>query len=72
MGSFNSKAKPVVAQYASAPQPTPQASAPMPEAPAENAEAPRRRNASQTILTSFRGVLSPGDWVPARKSLLGE
>lgn len=72
MGSFNSKAKPVVAQYASAPQPAPQAPAPTSEVAAENAETPRRRTASQTILTSFRGVLSPGDWVPARKSLLGE
>jgi len=32
----------------------------------------RRRSMPQTILTSFRGVLSQGDWIPQRKSLLGE
>jgi hypothetical protein len=39
---------------------------------AKIAEAVRRHSLPETILTSFRGVLSPGDWVPQRKSLLGE
>jgi hypothetical protein len=36
------------------------------------ASAVRKRSLPETILTSFRGVLSEGDWVPHRKSLLGE
>jgi hypothetical protein len=32
----------------------------------------RKRSLPETILTSFRGVLTQGDWVPQRKSLLGE
>lgn len=36
------------------------------------ASAVRRRTLPQTILTSFRGVLGQGEWVPQRKSLLGE
>lgn len=36
------------------------------------ASAVRKRSLPQTILTSFRGVLSQGEWMPQRKSLLGE
>lgn len=36
------------------------------------ASALRKRSLPQTILTSFRGVLSQGEWAPQRKSLLGE
>ncbi len=32
----------------------------------------RNRALPETIQTSYRGVLGVGDWVPARKSLLGE
>ena len=32
----------------------------------------RARGQSSTILTSFRGVLTPGTAQPARKTLLGE
>lgn len=32
----------------------------------------RKRSLPETILTSFRGVLSQNDFVPQRKSLLGE
>lgn len=32
----------------------------------------RKRSLPETIFTSFRGVLSQGDWVPQRKNLLGE
>lgn len=71
MGSFNSKPKPAVIQYVQAPQPSaPAAHAPDPGA--EVADRVRRRSLPQTILTSFRGVLGQGDWIPQRKSLLGE
>lgn len=32
----------------------------------------KKRSLPETILTSFRGVLSQNDFVPQRKSLLGE
>lgn len=32
----------------------------------------RKRSLPETILTSFRGVLSQNDFMPQRKSLLGE
>ena len=32
----------------------------------------KNRSLPATVLTSFRGVLDVGDWVPARKNLLGE
>ncbi|NBX65884.1 MAG: hypothetical protein EBQ96_02700 [Proteobacteria bacterium] len=32
----------------------------------------KKRSLPQTIETSFRGVLAQADFVPARKSLLGE
>lgn len=39
---------------------------------AEKVQNTVRRTLPETILTSFRGVLGQGDWVPQRKSLLGE
>lgn len=42
------------------------------DAAAKIAAAVRKRSLPETILTSFRGVLSTGDWAPQRKSLLGE
>lgn len=43
-------------------------------ADAERAKAivQKKRTLPQTIETSFRGVLAQADFVPARKSLLGE
>ncbi len=77
MGSFNSKPKPASVQYVSVPQTPVSAAA---EDTAEGAKDPtaqvaetvRRRSLPQTILTSFRGVLGQGEWMPQRKSLLGE
>lgn len=35
-------------------------------------ESVRSRKLPETVFTSYRGVLEEGDWVPHRKSLLGE
>ena len=87
MGSLYSKPKiPATVTYtapAAPPATAPAAAAPAAPAPATAADQPaaeseraavlvRRRSLPETVLTSFRGVLSQGAWVPARKSLLGE
>lgn len=57
------------------------ASPPLPPAAASQAEQEatrvedvlrRARGQSSTILTSYRGALTPDDYRPARKTLLGE
>jgi hypothetical protein len=70
MGSIISKPpKPEPLVYTPPPKPEPQNSAEDQEKAAAMA---RKRALPETILTSFRGVLTPGGWVPQRKSLLGE
>lgn len=82
MGSLFSKPKmPDPVSYSYAP-PTPAVSMPTQtdsgsadaNADAERAKAivQKKRSLPQTIETSFRGVLAQADFVPARKSLLGE
>lgn len=80
MGSLNSKPKAPALTYVPAPVVVASTPAPSVETPpavndvdSERASAiVRKRSLPETILTSFRGVLSQGDWVPRRKSLLGE
>ena len=83
MGSLYSKPKlpDYSSAYVSAPT-TPAATTTTAIAPAdtttmkaadtEKVQSVVRRTLPETILTSFRGVLGQGDWVPQRKSLLGE
>lgn len=80
MGTLYSKPKLPSQVYYTTPAPTPAPAVTPVETPAPEsvtdaeraASAVRRRSLPQTILTSFRGVLSQGEWVPQRKSLLGE
>lgn len=68
------------AKTPSSPQVTPSAAAATAAAAAEAAESERRKEAlarartgrAGTITTSDRGLLTTADWLPERKSLLGE
>lgn len=56
------------------PAATPQAEAPEPSESERRKEALTQRQSGRvgTIATSSRGLLTAADWIPARKSLLGE
>jgi hypothetical protein len=82
MGSLYSKPKtpsPVTYTAAAAPVAVTTPAPVVTDTPVANTESEKaatlvRQKSSrpETIQTSFRGVLTTGDWIPARKSLLGE
>lgn len=81
VSSPKSSYSPASTPVAAAPTPAASAAIPAPEPVDPQAKASERRVEAMTkesrgksglIVTSDRGILSASDWVPQRKSLLGE